>query len=136
MKIKKIIAGICAAAISVSALAATVGAGTDSKSVTISSITANMSLNVNSNQVIGMAYLGANPLDYDILEARVTINFDTKNNTDGYTITEHAGGKWVTGGCGCNGFPQIDFSITSANSSNDFRINGKNYYGYTLSATA
>ena len=136
MKIKKIIAGICAAAISVSALAASVGAGTDSPSVTISSITANMSLSVTSKQVIGMASLGANPLDYDILEARVTISFSTKHNTDGYTLTEHAGGKWVTGGCGCNGFPKKDFSITSANSSNDFRINGNNHYGYTLSALA
>lgn len=139
MKMKKTIAGICAAAISISVLTLTASAASASFSETAGKAPVSGSLSVNSRQVVATASISDNPANYQVAQARVSLlEYTTRNNSNGMIQKYSTNTVWGTGGAGCNAFPPDGYSITKANSYNEFNIDSQLYSGnrYNLAAQA
>lgn len=129
MKLKKIIAGICAAAISVSALTIAVSAKSSfNEKIGETPVSGNITVSI--RQAVAMASIGDNPDNYDIAKVQIDMTYIVKNNIDNYEQIKHSNTKWSTGGNGCGGVAADGYSVVSAKAENNFNINGnlRTYY--------
>lgn len=139
MKVKKIIAAICAAAISASVLAMTVSAGSDpyigySKNPKVE---LRGNLTVSSSQAVCTASIGDDPSKYNTAQARVDIlTANMKHKTSGLEIPRNNNTFWNTGGAGCSVVALDGYSIIDANAYCNYNINGQIYNSRELKANA
>ena len=137
MKIKKVIAAVCAAAISVGALSMSVGAANVSFSKEAGGVPVRGSLSLDSRMVVAMASIGDNPDNYKIAQVRVyNLDYTRETISTGAQYIYTVNTKWGTGGNGCQGIVDTKYyKIVSAEAQFEFNINGQIYSGarYKLS---
>ena len=136
MKVKKIIAGICAATISTFAFTMAAGATAVSKNETAGNTPVSIYLSVTDRQVTATASIRDNPANYETAQAYVTVDYIMKSTVDQFEKIGHVNSKsWGTGGAGCSALADSGYYMFSAKSYNSFNINGSTYSGsrYNLS---
>ena len=139
MKLKKIIAGICVATVSISVLTLTASAASTSFDKKAGNVPVHGTLSVTSSQVVATASIGDNPANYDTAQARVqTLDYIMQNTSNGLRISDSTSSLWGTGGSGCSVTPNTGYKIVSAKSHSEFNINGRTYSTseYDLEANA
>ncbi len=130
MKLKKFIAGICAAAVSVSALAAAANAETTSFNKKVAGVPVRGSISLSGYQIVATASILDNYNNYDIFQAQVTLTYFVKER-NGHLEERYDSTDWNNiGGAGCQKIipskERETYTIVGGRSTNNFNVNGIN----------
>ncbi|MCM1299451.1 MAG: hypothetical protein NC203_10140 [Firmicutes bacterium] len=138
MRTKKFIALLCAAAVSVSALAATVSAASDSFESKFNGVTVTGNLSANARTVSATAFMKDDPSKYHVFKAKINLDL-YQSDSSGQAIVKRypAQDTWNSnGGCSYVVSPDDKYYFTSAKGYFKFNVEGVESSTYILDVKA